>query len=387
MMRRTAYSDGGDFFVPPFCCEEPDAFRGLVQTAHQKGIGVLLEVSMEAIPCEKPQVVDFLLSNLLFWIREYHIDGFAFDGLTGDSRSWNDIFNNIEVSDGPGNGGTSADDESRRSILRQAMAMVRREAPGVLIISDGQNLRRPGDSRPDTKEETFDFFWNYHIKWNLDHYLSCRGDRRAEHFELTLPLQKPGVDRSFVLLDYKNVNVLNQTSIDKSEEVYYDMLSEAKLSYAFLTGIPGKKILSNKIRDAKLRDYLYRLMEMYRRYPAWHACGGEEQTFEWVNGMDAVSSVISFIRRFSGEKEFFLFLYNFSGEPREEYQVGVPSFGEYRLLLNSDAAEYGGRGWFEDQHPAVTKQSCDFRPYSMTVSLPPKSALIFGFGPAFSGDR
>lgn len=387
MMRRTAYSDGGDFFVPPFCCEEPDAFRGLVQTAHQKGIGVLLEVSMEAIPCEKPQVVDFLLSNLLFWIREYHIDGFAFDGLTGDSRSWNDIFNNIEVSDGPGNGGTSADDESRRSILRQAMAMVHRDAPGVLIISDGQNLRRPVDSRPDTKEETFDFFWNYHIKWNLDHYLSCRGDRRAEHFELTLPLQKPGVDRSFVLLDYKNVNVLNQTSIDKSEEVYYDMLSEAKLSYAFLTGIPGKKILSNKIRDAKLRDYLYRLMEMYRRYAAWHACGGEEQTFEWVNGMDAVSSVISFIRRFSGEKEFFLFLYNFSGKPRKEYQVGVPSFGEYRLLLNSDAAEYGGRGWFEDQHPAVTKQSCDFRPYSMTVSLPPKSALIFGFGPAFSGDR
>lgn len=378
------YSDGGDFFVTPAYGGEPDEFRRMVQRAHKKGIGVLMEVSLESIPFEKPQVADFVLSNLLFWTKEYHIDGFAFDGLVGDCRPWDNIFNDIEVREGGEDGEFGLDDESRRAILRQAMIMIREEAPGVIIISDEQNLRKPGSDVTDMKDEVFDFYWNYHIKWSLDHYLSRdQTGRKRAHFKLTLPLQKPGLERSLLLLDYKNKDDLHQTSIDKSEEVYYDMLSEAKLSYAFLTGIPGKKILSDAVRDVKIKEYLYRLLEMYRTYPALHSCGAEEQIFEWVNGMDAVSSVISFIRKSSSSEEHFLFICNFNKETLPSYRIGVPSFGRYSLLISSDAAEFGGKGRFVSQQPVVTRQPCDFRPYSMTVSLPPESALIFGFGPAF----
>lgn len=99
---------------------EPDEFRRMVQRAHKKGIGVLMEVSLESIPFEKPQVADFVLSNLLFWTKEYHIDGFAFDGLAGDCRPWDNIFNDIEVREGGEDGEFGLDDESRRAILRQA---------------------------------------------------------------------------------------------------------------------------------------------------------------------------------------------------------------------------------------------------------------------------
>ena len=378
------YSDGGDFFVPPAGGEDPDDFRRMVQNAHRKGIGVLLEVSLESISCEKPEVTDFLLSNLLFWMTEYHIDGFVFGEQAGDSRSWDDRFNNIEVKDEAKETKVSLDTESRRAMLRQAMGMIREEAPGVIIISDEQNLIRPDGAVSDMEDKLFDFSWNFNIKWSLDEYLSCdSAGRRRDHFKLTLPLQKSGLGRSLLLLDYKNMNNLYQTSIDKSEEVYYDMLSEAKLSYAFLTGIPGKKILSDDVRDDKIKNYLHRLLRMYRTYPSLYEGGEGEQVFEWVNGMDAVSSVISFIRKSSASEEHFLFICNFNTEALISYRVGVPALGRYRLLMSSDAAEFGGKGRFVNQHPAVIRQPCDFRPYSMTVSLPPESALIFGFGPAF----
>ena len=384
VLRYTAYSDGGDFFVPPAGGRDPDDFRRFVQKAHREGLGVILAVSLEMIPCEKPQIADFLLSNLLFWIREYHIDGFAFDGLAGDCRTWIDRFNDVEVTESPEEGEMSLDDESRRAILRRAMEMIRREAPGVVIISDELNLRKPGDSLSDMKDEIFDFYWNYRVKWSLDSYLSHgRAGRRREHFRLTLPLQKPGLGRSLFLLDHKILIHRKQTSIDKSKEVYYDMLSEAKLSYTFLTGIPGRKILAAPVEHTGIRKYLFGLLEMYCSYPALYGSGEDEQVFEWVNGMDAVSSVISFIRKSSACEEHFLFICNFSADAQISYRVGVPVHGTYRLLMNSDAVEYGGKGRFVHQHPAVTRQPCDFLPYSMTVSLPPESALIFGYGPAF----
>lgn len=379
------YSDVGDFFVPPVGEKDPDEFRRIVQKAHLKGIGVLLEVSLESIPCEKPEVTVFLLSNLLFWIQEYHIDGFVFGDQAGDCRSWKDRFNYIELKNESDKKEISLDAERRRAVLRQAMGMIREEDPGVIIISDEQNLHKTDGSISAEEDKLFDFFFNYNIKWNLDEYLSldCIG-RQKDHFKLTLPLQKSGLERSLLLLDYKNMNNLYQTSIDKSKEVYYDMLSEAKLSYAFLAGIPGKKILSDDIKNVEMKDYLYNLLEMYHTYPALYGCEEGEQIFEWVNGMDAISSVVSFIRRSPISEEHFLFICNFSTETWFSYRVGVPSFGKYTLLMSSDAEEFGGKGRFVNQHPVVTTQPCDFRPYSMTVSLPPESALIFGYGPGFT---
>lgn len=371
---------GNDFFVPPVCEETPDYFRGMVQKAHQDHLGVLMGISLEAIPCEKPQVAVFLLSNLQFWIKEYHIDGFVFDGLVDGCGSWRERFKNAEAAE---EWESPPEETERKKLLRRAAALLRKEAPGILLIAD-RLYAGDGDDVSEYAEELFDFYWNYHVKWNLDAYLSQgRAGRQREHFRLTLPLQKPGIADSLHVLEYKNVNNLNQTSIDKLGQVYYDMISEAKLSYAFLMGIPGKKMIPDPVQNAKIRDYLYSLLELYRRYPALYACGEKEQVFEWVNGMDAVSSVISFIRKSGEGAEHFLFICNFSTEALVSYRVGVPFFGKYRLLISSDAQEYGGQGRFVNQRPSVCRQSCDFLPYSMAVSLPPESVLIFGFGPVF----
>ena len=274
--------------------------------------------------------------------------------------------------------------ETGRAFLTRAVETIRKEDPGVIVISDEYAELSSKDKNLFLGEADFDFYWNYSVKENLNSYLS--GDKlqkMQEHYKITLPLQKAGLSRSLLLLNYKKQAVFRQTSIDNPLSDGYDMLSEAKISYAFLRGVPGKKVLSEIYDNSEIRNYLHSLIRIYREYPALYEYEKDMKSFEWVNGMDAVSSVVSFIRKSSSSRNQLLFICNFSSDSIADYQVGVPHFGKYVLLSNSDATEFGGEGRFVEQSPAVMREPCDFRPYSIEVSLPPNAALIFGFGSAF----
>ena len=333
---------------------------------------------------ERPEVSNYLLSNLLFWIREYHIDGFVFGGITDIISTNKNTSNNLNIK-GAAIGKTNETmGETGRAFLTRAVETIRKEDPGVIVISDEYAELSSKDKNLFLGEADFDFYWNYSVKENLNSYLS--GDKlqkMQEHYKITLPLQKAGLSRSLLLLNYKKQAVFRQTSIDNPLSDGYDMLSEAKISYAFLMGVPGKKVLSEIYDNSEIRNYLHSLIRIYREYPALYEYEKDMKSFEWVNGMDAVSSVVSFIRKSSSSRNQLLFICNFSSDSIADYQVGVPHFGKYVLLSNSDATEFGGEGRFVEQSPAVMREPCDFRPYSIEVSLPPNAALIFGFGSAF----
>ena len=406
------------FFTPSFCYGSPDLFRQYINETHRKGIGVIMEISPgyfsresaglerfdgtmlygtaverirpneESAMCrfffERPEVSNYLLSNLLFWIREYHIDGFVFGGITDIISTNKNTSNNLNIK-GAAIGKTNETmGETGRAFLTRAVETIRKEDPGVIVISDEYAELSSKDKNLFLGEADFDFYWNYSVKENLNSYLS--GDKlqkMQEHYKITLPLQKAGLSRSLLLLNYKKQAVFRQTSIDNPLSDGYDMLSEAKISYAFLMGVPGKKVLSEIYDNSEIRNYLHSLIRIYREYPALYEYEKDMKSFEWVNGMDAVSSVVSFIRKSSSSRNQLLFICNFSSDSIADYQVGVPHFGKYVLLSNSDATEFGGEGRFVEQSPAVMREPCDFRPYSIEVSLPPNAALIFGFGSAF----
>ena len=218
---------------------------------------------------EKPEVSNYLLSNLVFWIREYHIDGFVFGGITDIISTQKNISNNLNINGAVENRRNETVGETGRNFLKQAVDTIRKEDPGVIVISDEYAELSDKDKNLFLGEADFDFYWNYSVKENLDFYLS--GDKlhkMQQHFKLTLPLQKAGLSRSLLLLNYKMPEVFRQTSIDNPLSDGYDMLSEAKISYAFLMGVPGKKVLSEIYDSAELRRYIHSLLQLYRRYPA-----------------------------------------------------------------------------------------------------------------------
>ncbi|MCD8018767.1 MAG: alpha amylase C-terminal domain-containing protein [Clostridiales bacterium] len=389
--------DGGNHFVSRIYEDNPEEFRNLISKLHRKNIGVLLEIPFGGYSSNKLTGINYLLTNLFFWMEIYHVDGFIFKKLKGLSTTVGNMYQCFDAS----KEWTAAENTSNANendmIYSHVIHIIHETNSSILLIADGEGVDIPPERQSELEKEGVDFFRNYSIKWNLEDYLSCdMSGRKREHFRLTSPLQKVGRSHLILCLDhddfpddisahkqkirenYQHRQNLFHTSIDKKEKVYYDMLSEEKLAIAFLMGIPGKKMFVKDFRNNDVRRYLGRLMNLYHMYPALHECEEHEQIFEWINGMDAETSVVSFLRRSSLDGNQFLFICNFNTSPMEEYRVGVPSSETCVLLVNSDSAEFGGEGRFVDQRPEIMQEPCDFRPCSVLVSLPPESALIFG---------
>jgi 1,4-alpha-glucan branching enzyme len=119
------------------------------------------------------------------------------------------------------------------------------------------------------------------------------------------------------------------------------------------------------------------LNRLYRGEPALHARDCVPSGFEWVDCCDADSSVLSFLRRGGPGTRPVLVVLNFTPTPRVNYRLGVPRGGFWKEALNSDAHRYGGGGWGNLGGVEAAPVRAHGRPQSLTVTLPPLSAVFF----------
>ena len=340
------------FFEPAFYGNTPDTMRFFVNRSHKRNIGVMLEISPEYLTravhlFEKkhPQAVNYLLANVLFWIREYHIDGFVFRGLSENSSDF----------------------------LEKAKKVIKKEDSSVLFI--GEEIR--GKHRRDF----FDFEWNMEIKAGVEEYLGTDIEKRAgKYFRLSQPLMKGDFSHTLLLLNKEKNNLFDESLIDKKPSCDYDKLTGVRMSYGYLMGVPGRKAWDlHSHENISSQEYVKSLIRIYQEYPALYEYDPLRASFEWVNGMDAESSVLSFMRKSPSGRDNLLFICNFSTEEKECYQIGVPKAGKYTLISNSDAVEFGGEGRGEHQEVQAVSECWDLRPYSIKISVPPLTTLIFKF--------
>ena len=344
------------FFEPTFYGNTPDTMRFFVNRSHKRNIGVMLEISPEYLAravhlFEKkhPQAVNYLLSNLLFWIKEYHIDGFVFRGLSENSSDF----------------------------LEKAKEIIKKEDSSVLFIGE--------EIRGKQAEDFFDFEWNMSLKNGVDRYLSMDiQSRKQEYMQLSVPLMKGDFSHALILLN-KEINkeknpLFDESFIDKKPSCDYDKLTGVRMSYGYLMGVPGRKAWDlHSHENISSQEYVKSLIRIYQEYPALYEYDPLRASFEWINGMDAESSILSFIRRSPSGRDDLLFVCNFGTETRECYQIGVPKSVKYTMISNSDAIEFGGEGRGEHQEVQAVCECWDLRPYSIKISVPPLATLIFKF--------
>lgn len=340
------------FFEPAFYGNTPDTMRFFVNRSHKRNIGVMLEISPEYLTravhlFEKkhPQAVNYLLANILFWIKEYHIDGFVFRGLSENSSDF----------------------------LEKAKEVIKKEDNSVLFIGEEIKGKQTRDF--------FDFEWNMELKAGVEEYLGTDFEkRRGKYFCLSQPLMKGDFSNTLLLLNKEKNNLFDESLIDKKPSCDYDKLTGVRMSYGYLMGVPGRKAWDlHSHENISSQEYVKSLIRIYQEYPALYEYDPLRASFEWINGMDAESSVLRFMRKSPSGRDNLLFICNFGTEEKENCQVGVPKAGKYTMISNSDAVEFGGEGRDEHQEVQAVSECWDLRPYSIKISVPPLATLIFKF--------
>ena len=340
------------FFEPAFYGNTPDKMRFIVNRSHKRNIGVMLEISPEYLTravhlFEKkhPQAVNYLLANILFWIKEYHIDGFVFRGLSENSSDF----------------------------LEKAKEVIKKEDNSVLFIGEEIKGKQTRDF--------FDFEWNMELKAGVEEYLGTDFEKRqGKYFCLSQPLMKGDFSNTLLLLNKEKNNLFDESLIDKKPSCDYDKLTGVRMSYGYLMGVPGRKAWDlHSHENISSQEYVKSLIRIYQEYPALYEYDPLRASFEWINGMDAESSVLRFMRKSPSGRDNLLFICNFGTEEKENCQVGVPKAGKYTMISNSDAVEFGGEGRDEHQEVQAVSECWDLRPYSIKISVPPLATLIFKF--------
>ncbi len=415
-------------FAPTARFGTPDDFRYLVDACHQAGIGVILDWVPGHFPDDahglasfdgtclyehaderqgrhrdwdtliynlgRTEVVNFLISNALFWLREFHIDGLRIDAVASMLY--------LDYSRQPGEWIPNAQGDNRNleaiAFFQRLNRSIHREVPGVLTIAE-ESTAWPLVSRPpDDGGLGFNYKWN--MGWMNDSLRYFGQDpvhRVHHHNDLTFGLIYAFSENFVLPLSHDEVVHGKGSLLGRMPGDDWQRLANLRLLLAFQWTYPGKKLLfmgaelaqsdewnhDGQLPWSRLADsgpagvcrLLTDLNHCYRALPALHAADCQPEGFAWVSCDDAEQNVISYLRRSPGG-ECLLVACNFSPVVRYDYRVGVPQAGRWHERLNTDAALYGGSDVGNLGAVDSNDKPCHGQPCSLSLTLPPLAAVI-----------
>ena len=416
-------------FAPTSRFGAPDDFRYLVQCCHQAGIGVLLDWVPAHFPRDahglgffdgtclyehadprkglhpdwqtliynfgRREVAAFLISNALYWVREFHVDGLRVDAVASMLY--------LDYSRKPGewlpNDYGGRENLEALAFLRQLNETIYAEGQGAITVAE-ESTAWPMVSRP-TYLGGLGFGYKWNLGWMHDtlRYMSKDPVHRCyQHGDITFGLLYAFAENFVLPLSHDEVVHGKRSLIQKMPGDTWQKFANLRLYYAFLYTQPGKKLLFMGGEFAQVAEWSHEraldwhllnepmhpgvqllvadLNRLYRGVAALHQADCEAEGFEWLDCDDIEQSVIAYLRRGSGGDGHVAAVCNFTPVVRRNYRIGVPYGGRYREILNTDAAEYGGSGVGNAGRVEAEAVPWHGRPYSLALALPPLAALL-----------
>ena len=346
----------------------------------------------------KNEVKNFLISNALFWVEHFHIDGLRVDAVASM------LYLDYGRQDGQWVANKYGGNQNLEAIefFRHMNSVVLRRNPGVVTIAEESTAWPMVTGKPKDGGLGFSMKWNMGWMHDFTEYMKLDPYfRKGAHNLMTFASSYAYSENYIMVLSHDEVVHLKCSMLNKMPGLGFDKFANLKVGYAFMMGHPGKKLLFMGQEFAQLREwseareldwYLLKeeehqaiqnfykdLLHLYRKNKALYEEDCSPEGFEWVNADDGYRSVYSFIRHSKDNKKNLLFVCNFTPMEWEDYRVGVSRRKQYKLILNSDEPQYGGKG---EERPKVykpEKQECDGRPYSIPYKLPPYGVAVFEF--------
>ena len=346
----------------------------------------------------KTEVKNFLIANVLFWIRKFHVDGIRVDAVASM------LYLDYGKKEGQWVPNKYGDNKNLEAIefFKHLNSVVRGTYPGFLTIAEESTAWPKVTGKIEDGGLDFSFKWN--MGWMHDFCEYMKLDpyfRKDNHYAMTFAMTYNDSENYILPLSHDEVVHLKCSMVNKMPGYKTDKYANLRAGYAYMLGHSGKKLLfmgqdfgqEREWSEAReldwfllqedlnrgLHDYVKKLLELYNKYPCLYEIDNSWDGFEWLNCDDKDRSTYSFFRKASNGKNNLMFIINMTPMKWENYKVGVPKKKKYKLLLNSDDVRFGGQGMEVPAEITSVKESCDYRNYSLTLDLPPYSALIFVF--------
>ena len=346
----------------------------------------------------KNEVKNFLISNALFWLEQYHVDGLRVDAVASM------LYLDYGRRDGEWVPNKYGDNKNLEAIefFKHLNSVVHGRYPGAMVIAEESTAWPKVTAPPEYDGLGFTLKWN--MGWMHDFLEYMKLDpyfRKYNHNKMTFAMTYAYSERYILVLSHDEVVHLKCSMINKMPGLYDDKFANLKAGYTFMIGHPGKKLLFmgqdfaqfqewSEARELdwyllaedkhqQMQNYVRALLHLYRSSTALYQTDCHPNGFEWVNADDGDRSIYSFMRHSDNGKNNLLFVINFTPVARPDYRVGVNRRKQYRLILNSDEIQYGGHGMEQPVIYKAVKQECDGKPYSFAYNLPAYGVAVFKF--------
>ncbi|HZI44642.1 MAG TPA: 1,4-alpha-glucan branching protein GlgB, partial [Ilumatobacter sp.] len=417
------------FFAPTSRFGTPDDFRYFVDQCHRYGIGVILDWVPGHFPKDRHglaefdgtalyehadprkgehmdwgtlifnygrnEVRTFLMSNALYWLEEFHLDGLRVDAVA--SMLYLDY--SRKTGEWIPNQYGGRENLDAVAFMQQLNTETHGRAPGTITVAE-ESTSWPAVSRP-TYVGGLGFTYKWNMGWMHDMLEYVRQDpvhRRWHHGEITFSMLYAFTENFVLPFSHDEVVHGKRSMLDKMPGDLWQKHASLRALYGYMFGHPGKKLmfmgsefgqwrewnydssldwhlLDDRMHQG-LRQWVQDLNHTYQREPSLHEVDFEGSGFSWIDCNDHENSVVSMIRKARDPQDFSVILTNFTPVPRPGYTIGVPAGGWYREILNSDSGIYGGSNMGNGGGVMTVDQPSHGFQHSLTVTVPPLGFVL-----------
>ena len=417
------------FFAPTSRYGKPEDFKYFVDACHRAGIGVILDWVPGHFPKDphglarfdgtalyehadprqgehqdwgtlifnygRPEVRSFLLSNALYWVEEFHVDGLRVDAVASMLY--------LDYSRKPGewvpNRFGGRENLEAIEFLRELNRLMGALHPDVPIIAE-ESTSWPSVSRP-VHLGGLGFAYKWNMGWMHDMLDYVKQDpifRKYLHGRITFSLLYAFSENFVLPFSHDEVVHGKGSMIQRMPGDAWQKHATLRALYGYMFTHPGKKLLFMGGEIAQWREWNHddeldwqalgdaRHAGMQRWVRDLNAAYAAERSlfevdfdpagFTWIDCNDQENSVISFVRRGQDPDDATIILVNFTPISRTGYRIGVPFGGAYRELLNSDSEAYGGSNVGNYSRLAAVDEPSHGYGYSLTLTIPPLGFLL-----------